>query len=327
MFQSPLVTAEQVKSSLAESNKGGDSKGRSIKFLDSSWHLDKSRDAKKEFLGEHLPGAQFFDIDAISDTSSPFPHMLPSATAFSEAVSALGLENKDEIVVYTTQKCFSAARCWWTFRAFGHEKVYILQGGLPAWQAAGGKTETGPAQARPSRPPRGLVEQGGNAWLLQKQGFQAKLQADLVYSWQQVLKVVEGEEAEGQKHHWIADARGPPRFNAEVDEPRPGLARGHIPGSVNVPFDRVFEEGDWTRFRRPADVVKVFVAQGVDVRALSKERKVITTCGSGVTAAALSFAMVLAGADVAAVPVFDASWAAWGQLKGVPIEPPPENRP
>lgn len=258
-----------------------------------------------------MPGAQFFDIDAVSDKSSPFPHMLPSAAAFAEAASALGLENKDHIIVYTTQKCFSAARCWWTFRTFGHENVFILQGGLPAWKAAGGEVERGPAQVCPSRPPQGLVEQGGNAYLLGKQGFQAKMRPELVYSWQQVLKVVEEEQGKdgGKKKDWIADARGAPRFKAEVDEPRPGLARGHIPGSVNMPFDKVLVEGDWTRFKPAEEIVEAFRAGGLDLTSLSKEEKVITTCGSGVTAAALSFAMVLAGREVEAVPVFDASWA------------------
>ncbi|GAB5037703.1 3-mercaptopyruvate sulfurtransferase [Nannochloropsis oceanica] len=327
LFQSPLVTVEQVRASLAASSGSGSGSGnardRSIKFLDSSWHLDKTRDAKKEFLEEHLPGAQFFDIDAISDKSSPFPHMIPTATAFAEAASALGLENKDHIVVYTTQKCFSAARCWWTFRAFGHENVFVLQGGLPAWKAAGGKVEKGAAQVRSSRPPQGLVQQGGNAYLLGKEGFQAKMKPELVYSWQQVLTLVESAKDEKDR---IVDARGAPRFNAEVDEPRPGLARGHIPGSVNVPFDKVMVEGDWTRFKPKEEIFEAFRAGGLDLMALPKERKVITTCGSGVTAAALSFAMVLAGREVEAVPVFDASWAGWGQLKGVPIEPPPVDR-
>jgi len=253
-----------------------------------------------------LPGTQFFDIDAISDKSSPFPHMLPTASAFAEAASALGLENKDHIIVYTTHKCFSAARCWWTFRTFGHENVFILQGGLPAWKAAGGEVEKGAAQVCPSRPPQGLVEQGGNAYLLGKHGFQAKMKPGLVYSWQQVLKVVENEKKEKD---CIADARGAPRFKAEVDEPRPGLARGHIPGSVNVPFDKVLVEGDWTRFKSKEEIVEAFREGGVDLTRLPKERKVVTTCGSGVTAAALSFAMVLAGREVEAVPVFDASWA------------------
>jgi thiosulfate/3-mercaptopyruvate sulfurtransferase len=260
-----------------------------------------------------LPGAQFFDIDAISDKSSPFPHMLPTAAAFAEAASALGLENKDHIVVYTTQKCFSAARCWWTFRTFGHENVFILQGGLPAWKAVGGEVEKGAAQVCPSRPPQGLVEQGGNAYLLGKQGFQAKMKPELVYSWQQVLKVVEKEDKEKE---CIVDARGAPRFKAEVDEPRPGLARGHIPGSVNVPFDKVLVEGDWTRFKPKEEIVEAFRAGGVDLTTLPKGRKVVTTCGSGVTAAALTFAMVLAGREVEAAPVFDASWAGCTYSRG-----------
>jgi thiosulfate/3-mercaptopyruvate sulfurtransferase len=305
---------KQVRASLSSASSSSSSS--KIKFLDSSWHLDKTRDAKKEFLEEHIAGAVKFDVDAVSDKSSPLPHMLPTAEAFSQAASEMGLKNEDQIVVYTTAKCFSAARCWWTFRTFGHDNVYILQGGLPAWKAAGGATEKGEAQVRPSRPPRGLVEEGGNAYLLDKQGFQAKLRPELVYSWQQVLKVAQDKTSKDL----VADARGAPRFRAEVDEPRAGLSRGRIPGSFNVPFDQVMVEGDWTRFKTPEEIRAVFAKAGADLSRLGKGQRVITSCGSGVTAAALSFAMVLAGRDVAEVPVYDGSWAEWGQLKDVPLE-------
>jgi len=296
----PLVTGAEA---LELSARGG------VALLDASWHLDRTRDAHAEFVDEHARGARFFDIEAISDRRSPLPHMLPSEADFARMVSDLGVGKDDHVLVYTVPNCFSAARCWWMFKTFSHEKVSIINGGLGAWKAAGGAVESGAPAPRSSRPPKGLVQDGGNTYLLDKYGFQAKLHHSRVRTWRQVLDTVEHKTQEV-----ILDARSPQRFNGEVDEPRPGLRRGHMPGAVNLPFGLLLEE-DQSRFRSVEEMQEVF--RGVLAKQQqeldSRNLRVATTCGSGVTAAVLSFGLQLCGAALEDAPVYDGSWAEWGQ--------------
>jgi thiosulfate/3-mercaptopyruvate sulfurtransferase len=235
--------------------------------------------------------------------SSSLVDRLPSADVFAERVSAMGIDQNSHVVVYTQAGCFSAARCWWTFRVFGCDKVSILDGGLPAWEAAGGEVESGKArQTGSTRPSSGLVQKGGNTWLLQKKGFQANLTPSLVKTSHQVLQ----HSAAGQV---IVDARSVARFRAQAPEPRPGLVGGHIPGSLCVPATEVLQPDDPTSFKSKEEIRSIFEEAGVH---LDNPAPIITTCGSGVTAAVLSFAMHLAGRDPLLTAVYDGSWSEWG---------------
>ncbi|CAM9792895.1 unnamed protein product [Ascophyllum nodosum] len=304
-FSSPLVTAEELKGALTTSHE-------KIRCVDASWHLDDGRDAKQEFLDGHLPGAVFFDIDEISDKEQSLPHMIPSEDVFSAHVSELGINNDHTVVVYAKQGSFSAPRCWWTFRAFGHEGVHILDGGFPAWEASGGRVEKGEANPTSTRPPSGLVQASGNMWKLKQKGFQSQLNAPMLRTWRQVLSQVEqGKEEAGQ----IVDARSLARFRGEAPEPRAGLAAGHVPGSVSLPFTKVLEEGDVTKFLPPDEIRKAFEDAGVDI---DSPLSVTTTCGSGVTAATLTFALELVGRKAERSPLYDGSWTEWGSKDDLP---------
>ncbi|CAN0035796.1 unnamed protein product, partial [Hapterophycus canaliculatus] len=216
----------------------------SVRCVDASWHLGGGRSGKNEFKEGHLPGAVFFDIDQIADLALPLPHMIPSEEVFSSKTSDLGLSSNDTIVVYAKKGSFSAPRCWWTFRTFGHEAVHVLDGGFPAWEAAGGSVEQGDVKPVSTRPSSGLVQLSGNAWKLREKGFQGRLNAPMLRTWRQVLSQSEqGKEAAGQ----VVDARSLARFRAEVPEARAGLAGGHVPGSTCVPFSKVLVDGDVNR--------------------------------------------------------------------------------
>ena len=278
-------------------------KAGGVKFVDGSWHMNKSRNAYAEFCSERIAGAQFFDIDRISDTSSSLPHMLPSEADFGAAMTGLGIGNDDHVVVYTTSQCFSASRVWWTLRAFGHNKVSILNGGLEAWKRAGGRLDTTAPAAAPA--PAAASP------------YSAKLDSRLVVDWREVLRVVESGSAQ------IADARSRARFLAEAPEPRPGLIGGHIPGSLSLPFTSLVQEGDPTTFRSKEAVRDALVEAGVVMGS-----RVVVTCGSGVTACVLAFGLDLIGKDLASVPVYDGSWSEWGdpalsKERGLPIAPSP----
>lgn len=269
-----------------------------IKFLDGSWHMNKARIGRSEFESERLPGAQFFDIDRLSDTSSGLPHMLPTESQFGDAMTELGISNEDHIVVYTTAQCFSASRTWWTLRAFGHQKVSILNGGIEAWRRAGGEIDT---TAGPMHPTRASAP------------YVAKLDKRMVVDWREVLGVVESGHAQ------IADARSRARFLAEAPEPRDGLVGGHIPGSLSLPFTNLVEDSDPTTFRSKEQVRDALVDSGIVLGG-----RVVLTCGSGVTACVIAFCLDLIGKDLASAPVYDGSWSEWGdaklsQQRGLPI--------
>jgi thiosulfate/3-mercaptopyruvate sulfurtransferase len=257
-----------------------------VRVVDGSWYLPaQNRDAKAEFLAGHVPGAVHFDIDTIADRSTSLPHMLPSEEDFAKAAGALGLTENDTIVVYDGIGLFSAPRVWWTLRIFGAKDVSILDGGLPAWKRAGYPLEAGEPHPRP-----GI--------------FRARLTKDAVVDIEEVKRLLTSRAG------GVVDARPAPRFRGEAPEPRPGIPSGHMPGAVNLPSDRLVDsEG---RIAAPQQVRKLFEDAGVDLA-----QPVVTTCGSGVTAAMLLFALATLGKND--VHLYDGAWAEWASQPGSPI--------
>ena len=269
-----------------------------VVVLDGNWYLPNDpRDAYEEYLQAHIPGAIFFDIDAISDKSSPLPHMLPSPEQFSSQMRKMGIGDGMRIVVYDVQGMFSAARVWWTFRAMGAEDVVVLNGGLAKWKAEGRPLEEGRPEARGPR------------------HFTSRLNAQLVRSRDEILAILSNGSEQ------IVDARSADRFHGEAPEPREGLRAGHIPGSRNLPYPELLAS-DGTL--KPADELRgAFTKAGVDLA-----RPVATTCGSGVTASILALALAILGHRQTSV--YDGSWSEWGADETLPIEtdiqPPPLKR-
>lgn len=257
-----------------------------VRIVDASWYFPhEGRDAQAEFRDAHIPGAVFFDIEEISDESNPLPHMLPSPVKFASRVRKLGLGDGAKIVVYDQLGLRSAARVWWTFRVMGHEDVVVLDGGLPKWIAEGRPVEDGPAQPRDRH-------------------FTARYSNDLVRDLNQVKRALDGGTAQ------LVDARPAGRFTGEVPEPREGLRGGHMPGAKSVPSSTLLAP-DGT-LKSPEQLTELFEKAGVDLKS-----PIITTCGSGITAAMLSLALTRIGKD--RVPVYDGSWSEWGAREDTPI--------
>ena len=263
--------------------------GSGVRVLDGSWHLPTmARDPAAEFLEAHIPAAAFFDIDSICDPDSSLPHMLPSPEFFARSVSALGVGNDSHVVAYDTVGLYSAARVWWMFRVFGHERVSILAGGLPRWRAEGHPVESGKAT-------------------IATDSFTATARDDtLVRTFEQVRATL------GAGSEQIVDARAAARYSGEDPGPRPDLPRGHIPGSRNVPFSAVLDD-DEAVLSDAAAIRRAFEDAGVD-----PARPVIATCGSGITACTLALALAAIGAD--RVAVYDGSWTDWGSRADAPVE-------
>jgi len=256
--------------------------------VDGSFYLPAlQRDAGAEYLAGHIPGAVRFDIDAIADHSNPLPHMLPSAEAFAQAVGDLGVGTGDFVVVYDTRGVVSAARVWWTFRAFGHDAIAVLDGGLPKWEAEGRPLESG--EAKPAR-----------------RAFRATPRPE------RVRDLAAMRDNVTARREQVLDARSAGRFTATEPEPRAGLRGGHIPGSLNLPSDTLLRP-DGTLLS-PVELRKRFEAAGIDFA-----RPVTTTCGSGITASVLAFALHLLGHQ--GVAVYDGSWTEWGGRADTPVEP------
>lgn len=240
--------------------------------------LIPKRNIQAEFEQGHIPGAVYFDIDAVADHSTGLPHMLPSPQLFSEMAGQLGITEQHTLVIYDEGNLFSAPRVWWTFRTFGAKNVRILASGLSGWQQAGYKLESGPVHPTP-------------------QTFNVTFNATAVSSVDEVLAVLGNNEVQ------ILDARPSARYKAQEPEPRPGLRLGRIPGSINIPWGTMVENG---HLKSPQALAEIFAAQGVDLT-----KPIITSCGSGVTAAVV--ALGLAAVNARSVSLYDGSWAEWGR--------------
>lgn len=244
------------------------------------------RDMRAEYRAGHLPGAVFFDIEALSDHTSSLPHMLPRPEAFAVAMRELGISSDKHLVIYDEGNLYSAPRAWWMLKTFGVEQVSILAGGLAGWQ----RDE--------------LPLQQGDVTLPEAE-FEAHFDADRVKRLTDVLLISHEKTAQ------LVDARPAPRFNAETDEPRPGLKRGHIPGALNVPWGDLVFEGE---LKTTDELSAVFARQGVDLN-----KPIVVSCGSGVTAAVVALALETLGVE--GVTLYDGSWSEWGARDDLPVEP------
>lgn len=246
--------------------------------------MEAVRDIQAEYLAGHLPDAPYFDIEALSDHTSPYPHMLPRAESFAVAMRELGVSSDKHLVVYDEGNLFSAPRAWWMLKTFGVAQVSILAGGLQGWKEAGFALATGEVN-------------------LPEGEFEAHADESRVKRLTDVLLI--SHEGGAQ----IIDARPANRFNAEVDEPRPGLHRGHIPNSLNVPWNSLVEQG---KLKPEAELHTLFADAGVDIT-----QPVVASCGSGVTAVVVILALTALGARD--VTLYDGSWGEWGSRDDLPI--------
>lgn len=274
---SPLVATDWLEGHLDDDN---------IRVLDASWYLPQAkRDPKSEYEAAHIPGAVFFDIEALSDKQTNLPHMMPSPEAFAAGMEKLGIGDGNFLVFYDGAGIYSAPRALWMLKAMGHDNVAVLDGGLPKWQREGRPVTAAPSTMRPAR-------------------FTARPQAHLVRDFDAMMEnlVTRSEQ--------VLDARSPPRFRGEEKEPRPGVRAGHIPGSANIYYAAVVDP-DGTML--PADCLRtLFAGHHIDL-----ERPIVTSCGSGITAAILSLALEIAGAKDTSL--YDGSWTEWGGRADAPL--------
>jgi thiosulfate/3-mercaptopyruvate sulfurtransferase len=274
----PLVSTEWLAEHLTAPD---------VRIADASWYLPQTgRDAKAEYLSAHIPGAVFFDIDDLSDETSTLPHMLAPAPKFASRMRQLGLGDGNLIVVYDGAGIYSAPRAWWMLRAMGHEDVVVLDGGFPKWKREGRPIE----DLAPQPHPRHFTPRPNNA---------------LVRNFSQMMQNVESGREQ------MVDLRSAARFAGREAEPRPGVRPGHIPGSANLPYTELSDAAG--TLKKPDALREIFSQHGID-----RDRPIVTTCGSGVTAAIGLLALTASG--VRDLSLYDGSWSEWGGRPEAPIE-------
>ena len=274
----PLVSTEWLAAHIGDAN---------LKVVDATFKMPGILPLPKDdYLASHLPGAVFFDVDAVSDHSDPLPHMFPSAEQFGRDVGALGIANGDTVVLYDSGGWVASARVWWMFLSFGHKDVRILNGGLKKWKAEGLKVESGQVTAKPAI-------------------YKASYDARRVRSMQQMIDNI------ASRAEQVIDARASERYQGTVAEPRPGLRSGHIPGSLNLPYNLLFDAATGT-MKSLEELKAAFIGAGVKLGA-----PIATSCGSGVSAAVLTLALYRLGIENAAL--YDGSWTEWGAAGGPPV--------
>ncbi len=274
----PLVSTEWLAAHLGDAN---------IKLLDATFKLPGILPLPKDdYLAAHIPGAVYFDVDAVSDHSNPLPHMFPSAEQFGRDVGALGVSNSDTVVIYDAGGWVAAPRAWWMFLSYGHRDVRILNGGLKKWRAEGRPVQSGEVTAKPAT-------------------FRAAYDAKRVRSIEQMIANV------ASRAEQVVDARAADRFEGRAAEPRPGIRSGHIPGALNLPYNNLFDAATGT-MKPLDDLKKAFAGAGVDTA-----KPIVTSCGSGVSAAVLTLALYRLGVENTAL--YDGSWSEWGKADGPAI--------
>lgn len=274
----PLISTEWLAAHLDDPK---------VKIIDASFKMPGVTPLPKDdYLAAHIPGAAFFDVDDVSDHDNPLPHMFPSAEQFGRDVGALGIGDGDTVVIYDAGGWVAGPRAWWMFLAYGHDKVRVLDGGLKKWVAEGRATESGAVSPKPAT-------------------FRATFDAKRVRTMGEMVANV------ASRAEQVIDARASERFEGRVAEPRPGLRAGHIPGSRNVPYNRLFDAASGTM--KPLEELRAaFSEAGVKLDA-----PIVTSCGSGVSAAVLTLALYRLG--VRGTALYDGSWSEWGVADGPPI--------
>jgi thiosulfate/3-mercaptopyruvate sulfurtransferase len=274
----PLVSTEWLAEHLKDAN---------VKLLDATFKLPGVLPLPKDdYLAAHIPGAVYFDVDAVSDHSNPLPHMYPSAEQFGRDVGALGVSNNDTVVIYDSGGWVAAPRAWWMFLSYGHRDVRILNGGLKKWRAEGRPVESGEVTAKTAT-------------------FKSSYDAKRVRSIEQMIANVKSRAEQ------VIDARAADRFEGRAPEPRAGIRAGHIPGALNLPYNTLFDAATGT-MKPLEELRKAFAGAGVDT-----EKPIVTSCGSGVSAGVLTLALYRLGVENTAL--YDGSWSEWGKADGPPI--------